>query len=160
MAPPLFNIVLVHPEIPSNTGNIGRSCVAWKCKLHLIGPLGFAINDKYLKRAGLDYWPHLEWIVYSGLEEFQEKTSKTGRNFYFSKTGDISFSTVGFQKQDWFWFGSETKGLPPHLLKKARVDDRLLKIPFPGPVRSLNLANAASIVMFEAYKQLREPFST
>lgn len=154
-SPFLFNVVLVEPEIPSNTGNIGRTCVGFLSFLHLVGPLGFEISDKRLKRAGLDYWPCLSYKVYPHWRHF-ESMVKGQRIFYFSTKGTQDMNTIRFQKGDWLVFGSETRGLSASLLKQAKHP--VLRIPFPGPVRSLNLANAVSIGVFEAFRQISSSF--
>ena len=150
---PLFNIVLVHPEIPSNTGNIGRTCVGFCSRLHLVQPLGFKINDKQLRRAGLDYWSNLEYEIYSGWADVQKKIVEK-RVFYLSTKGKKSIYRGCFKKGDWFVFGSESKGLGS-LLSSLKKED-VLTIPVPGPIRSLNLANAVSITIFEAYRQITQ----
>ncbi len=148
---PLINIVLVRPEIPYNTGNIGRTCVGYHSCLHLVKPLGFEISDRQLKRAGLDYWPDLNYRVYSHWEEM--KTQLVGqRVFYLSTKGQKSIYNCQFKRGDWFVFGSESKGLNfllPYLEQK-----QILAIPVPGPVRSLNLSNAVAMTVFEAYRQI------
>lgn len=148
-----LNIVLVRPEIPSNTGNIGRTCVGTGSTLHLVGPLGFEINNKQLKRAGLDYWHKLSFKIYTGWQDFYP-VLKNQRVFYFSTKGTLNLYEARFQKGDWLVFGSESRGLPKSLL---RTSTTVVKIPFPGPVRSLNLANAVSIGIFEAYRQIHHP---
>lgn len=147
----LFNVVLVHPEIPSNTGNIGRTCVGLSSRLHLVKPLGFEINDKQLKRAGLDYWPHLKYTVHSKWEDVQKQSSRE-RVFYLSTKGQKSIYDCRFKKGDWFVFGSESKGLGSLLFNLK--EEEVLTIPVPGSIRSLNLANAVSITIFEAYRQI------
>ncbi len=144
-----LNIVLVRPEIPSNTGNIGRTCVGTGSSLHLVGPLGFEINNKQLKRAGLDYWPRLSFKMYPGWESFRPFLKKQ-RVFCFSTKGTLNLYEARFQKGDFLIFGPESRGLPQALLAASTV----VKIPVPGPVRSLNLANAVSIGIFEAYRQI------
>ena len=143
--------MLVQPEIPSNTGNIGRTCVGICSCLHLVGPLGFQINDKQLKRAGLDYWPHLKYKIYSSWADIQYQLEGK-RVFYFSTKGTRSLYTARFQQGDWFIFGSESRGLGEHLLQQ--VSEKVLKIPVSGSIRSLNLSNAVSIVAFEAFRQI------
>ena len=150
---PLFHIVLVHPEIPSNTGNIGRTCVGYGCQLHLIEPMGFEINDRQLKRAGLDYWPDLKYEIYPDWQSIQSRL-KNKRVFYLSTKGEKKIYNSPFTKGDWFVFGSESKGLAG-LLRKVEPE-QLITIPMPGSVRSLNLANAVSITVFEAYRQISQ----
>ena len=145
-----FHITLVEPEIPSNTGNIGRTCVATNSKLQLVKPLGFKLEDKNLKRAGLDYWPHLKWEVFEGFEEWKKK-AKLERAFFFSVRGKKSLYECEIKKGDFLVFGKETKGLDPKILKE--FEEQSVRIPFSGPVRSLNLANAVSIALFEALRQ-------
>ena len=147
----LFNIVLVHPEIPSNTGNIGRTCVGLCSQLHLVKPLGFEINDKQLKRAGLDYWPYLKYKIHSKWEDVQ-KQFFSKRVFYLSTKGKKSIYNCRFEKGDWFVFGSESKGLGSLLLDLK--GEEVLTIPTPGSIRSLNIANAVGITIFEAYRQV------
>ena len=151
---PLFNVVLVHPEIPSNTGNIGRTCVGYCCRLHLVKPLGFEINDRQLKRAGLDYWPNLQYTIYPQWKDIQ-MVLKDKRVFYLSTKGQTSLYDCHFKREDWFVFGSESKGLGSLLLPLE--PEQIITIPTPGPIRSLNLANAVSITVFEAYGKVSQP---
>lgn len=151
---PMFNIVLVHPEIPSNTGNIGRTCVGYSSFLHLIEPLGFEINDKRLKRAGLDYWPNLNYALYSKWEDIQPQLINK-RVFYLSTKGKKSLYGSSFQYGDWFVFGSESQGLKS-ILSPLNLED-VLTIFVPGKIRSLNLANAVSITLFEAFRHISAP---
>ena len=146
-----FNIVLFEPEIPQNTGTIGRLAVSTDSKLHLIEPLGFSLEDKYLKRAGLDYWQHLAPDRYRNWQEFLEKNAPE-RMFFISTHGKKSFFDADFQPGDYLVFGKESAGLPATFHEKYH-DDMLL-IPMPGKFsRSLNLANAVSIVLYEALRQ-------
>lgn len=146
-----FNIVLVEPEIPQNTGNIVRTCAATGSVLHLVRPLGFETSDKYLKRAGLDYWYLTEIHYYNGIEELIEKHYK-GDNFYFLSTkGKIRHSDAKFKEGDFLVFGKETKGLPERLLEAHY--DRTLRIPMIEEARSLNLSNSVAIVLYEALRQ-------
>jgi tRNA (cytidine/uridine-2'-O-)-methyltransferase len=147
-----FHIVLVEPEIPNNTGNIGRTCVATNSKLHLVGKLGFEISDKYLKRAGLDYWKHVQLKHHPTWDEWQSEVPDSRRVFYFSTKGTRSYFDEKFQPGDWFVFGKETKGLDEKVLREN--DARVLTIPQFGPVRSLNVANAVAIVLYEAIRQV------
>ncbi len=151
----LFNIALVHPEIPNNTGNIGRTCVGLWSKLHLIEPLGFSMEDKYLKRSGLDYWPNLEHQNYPNWNEFKKSLPARDRVFLIETGSDNSFYDVKIQKGDYFIFGKETKGLPQEV--RDEYADRIFTIPFPGKVRSFNLANCVAMVMSEAFRQIRQP---
>ena len=149
----MFNVVLVCPEIPSNTGNIGRLCAAANSTLHLVGPLGFSLDDKYLKRAGLDYWNHLNLETYSNYLDWQ-KSVQSGNSFFFSAKAQKNFYDFQFKRGDFFVFGSETKGLGFEILKENQ--ERCFKIPMPGQVRSLNLSNAVSIVVYEAFRQFQQ----
>jgi tRNA (cytidine/uridine-2'-O-)-methyltransferase len=145
--------VLVEPEIPQNTGNIGRTCVALDSELHLVGQLGFEINDKNLKRAGLDYWQHLKWYHHQTLEDWMKHVSDPSRVFYFSAFAKKNYTRVEYQKGDWLVFGKETKGLDPQILQKNA--DRALLIPLLGPARGLNLATAVAIAAYEGVRQLK-----
>ncbi len=146
-----FNIVLVEPEIPPNTGSIARLCGATDTILHLVHPLGFSIDDKHLKRAGLDYWQHVRIINWPDLEKFLGGQDETKLHF-LSKKASRSYTEVAFQPGDFLIFGKETKGLPPEILQL--YPDRCLTIPMSNPhIRSLNLAQAAAIVLYEARRQ-------
>lgn len=147
-----FKVVLVEPEIPNNTGNIGRTCIGMWSELHLVEPLGFDIDDKAVKRAGLDYWPELELFRYENLECWLEQVSNPTRVFYFTTKVDRPFYDISFQQGDTFVFGKETKGLPEDLLKK--YPEQCVTIPFVGPIRSFNLSNAVSMVLSEGMRQL------
>ncbi|SMB94570.1 tRNA (cytidine/uridine-2'-O-)-methyltransferase [Desulfonispora thiosulfatigenes DSM 11270] len=149
----MFNIVLVEPEIPSNTGNIARTCAVTGCNLHLIKPLGFFIDDKSLKRAGLDYWDMLNVKVYENLDHFF-KENENG-NFYLATTkGSKNYTTKNYNKNDYFIFGKETKGLPVDVLK--RYPNNCIKIPMleNEKARSLNLANSVAVIIYEALRQI------
>ncbi len=147
---PFFNVTLFEPEIPNNTGNIGRTCVGANCQLHLVGKLGFEISDKELKRAGLDYWPNLVWKHHPSFEDFKKNIPDPSRVFYFSTKAKRSIFDQQFQRGDWLVFGPETKGLP-----RIMVDDaQALQIPQYGPIRSLNLANAVSVAVYEGIRQI------
>jgi tRNA (cytidine/uridine-2'-O-)-methyltransferase len=146
-----FNIVLVEPEIPPNTGNIARLCAATGSILHLVGRLGFAIDDKHLKRAGLDYWEHVAVHRWDTLEELQSSASQ-GRFFYLSTKVARSYLAAAFQPGDFLVFGRETRGLPEELLNAN--PDTCITIPMPANVvRSLNLSTSAGIVLYEALRQ-------
>lgn len=146
-----FNIVLVEPEIPQNTGNIVRSCAATGSALHLVRPLGFDTSDKYLKRAGLDYWHLTEIYYYDGIDELMDKFYN-GSNFYFLSTkGKIRHSDATFRDGDFLVFGKETKGLPKPLLEKHYGET--LRIPMISEARSLNLSNSVAVVLYEALRQ-------
>lgn len=146
--------MLIEPEIPQNTGNIGRTCVAARAELHLVGKLGFEIDDRQVKRAGLDYWPNLTWTHHATLEDWQAKVEDPSRVFYFSTKAEKVYSDVHYRTGDWLVFGKETKGLDPELLR--RNADRAVKIPLLGPARSLNLSTSVAIAAFEAIRQLGE----
>lgn len=149
---PLFKIVLLEPEIPQNTGNIGRTCVGLDCELHIIGPTGFEITDANLKRAGLDYWQHLTWFQYKSYEEWFSKVENPERVFYFSTKVKQTYFDVKYQRGDWLVFGKETKGLPPELIN-ANLK-QVVTIPQTGKVRSLNLATAVAISVYEGFRQV------
>jgi len=147
----MFNIVLFEPEIPQNTGNIGRLCVGLDATLHLIEPLGFSLEDKYMKRAGLDYWKHLNLKVYKNYSDFLEK-NKPERIFYFSKKAEKIYWDAEFEKGDFLVFGKETLGLPDEIVYNP--DNLVYKIPMLGKTRSLNLSNSVAIVSYEALRQV------
>lgn len=149
----LFRIVLVEPEIPQNTGNIGRTCVGTNCELHLIGPMAFEINDTQLKRAGLDYWQHLKWFYYENYQKWFESVQNKERVFYFTTKVKQSYFDVKYQPGDWLVFGKETKGLPPEIIQNNL--SQAVTIPQPGPVRSLNLATSVAIAAYEGFRQLK-----
>jgi len=146
-------VVLVHPQIPQNTGNIARTCAATGTELHLVAPLGFEISDRYLKRAGLDYWPYVKLHYHNSIEVFQAYARpKGGRWLGFSTQGSCSYVTCQYQSDDWLLFGSETQGLPVEVLATC---DQVLRIPMDQPaVRSLNLSVSAAVGLFEARRQL------
>lgn len=146
----MFNIVLVEPEIPQNTGNIARTCAATGCVLHLVKPLGFELSDKYLKRAGLDYWQYLDVKIW---ESFDELTAAypDGKFYYFTTKGRHRYDEAHIAKGDFLVFGKETKGLPEELL--IRHPDECLRIPMIGDLRSLNLSNSAAIAVYEGLRQ-------
>ncbi len=146
----MFNIVLVEPEIPQNTGNIARTCAATGSKLHIIKPMGFEIDDKKLKRAGLDYWHLLGVRYYEGIEDFFDKNPDV--NCYYSTTkAPNTYSDVKYSDGDYIFFGKETKGLPEELLYKN--EKNCIRIPMINEARSLNLSNAVAIVVYEALRQ-------
>jgi len=146
-----FQIVLIEPEIPPNTGNIARLCAATGAVLHLVGKLGFSIDDRYLKRAGLDYWDKVDLKQWDTLEQLQQQ-HPAGRFWYLStKVAKNCYVENIYQSGDFLVFGKETAGLPAELL--AANPDRCLTIPMPGKVRSLNLSNAAAVVLYEALRQ-------
>ena len=146
----MFHIVLVEPEIPHNTGAIGRLCLATGSTLHLVGPLGFSLEEKAVRRAGLDYWREVDQHSWTSLEELADAHPEA-RRFYLSTRGSRPYWEQNFAKGDFLIFGSETRGLPASLLDANA--DRTLTIPQKG-VRSLNLATAAGIVLYEGMRQL------
>jgi tRNA (cytidine/uridine-2'-O-)-methyltransferase len=148
----VFNIVLVEPEIPPNTGNIGRLCLATGSTLHLVKPLGFSIDDRTLKRAGLDYWKEVDVRLWDSFEDLCRSCKATARFFFLTTKSRRAYYDVSFSAGDFLVFGRETKGLREDLL--AAHPDDLLTIPMRG-TRSLNLATAVGIVLFEAMRQLR-----
>ena len=146
-----FHIVLIEPEIPPNTGNIGRLCAATGTHLHLVGKLGFSLDDKHMKRAGLDYWPEVKLHLWENLEQLQENNPE-GRFWYTSKKARKTHTTANFSAGDFLVFGKETKGLPDELIDNNI--DQTLRIPIFSPaVRSLNLANSAAIILYEGLRQ-------
>lgn len=153
MSVPNFRIVLVEPEIPQNTGNIGRTCVGTGSELHLIEPFGFEITDKNLKRAGLDYWQFLKWYKYPNFEAWLSTVEKPDRVFFFSTKASKSYYEIEYQPGDYLVFGRETRGLAPEIIEKFST--QLVKIPQYGPVRSLNVATAAAIALYEGLRQTK-----
>ena len=147
----MFNIVLVEPEIPQNTGNIVRTCAATGCKLHLVRPLGFEVSDKYLKRAGLDYWHFVDISFYDNIGELFAKFPE-GRFWFFSTKAARTHSDVQYREGDFLVFGKETKGLPEELLAKRY--DEAVRIPMIGGIRSLNLSNSVAVAVYEGWRQL------
>ena len=147
-----MNIVLHEPEIPSNTGNIGRTCVATGTVLHLIKPLGFSLDDKLLKRAGLDYWKDLDVRVYDNFQDFLEKNP--GAKVYMATTkAHRRYDEVAFKPDDFIMFGKETAGIPEEILVDHEED--CIRIPMNESIRSLNLANSAAVILYEALRQQR-----
>jgi len=147
----MFNVVLVEPEIPPNTGNVGRLCLATRSTLHLVGPLGFSLADRQLKRAGLDYWDEVDVREWSSLDELQQ-ANESARFFYLTTKAKLPYFEVTFRPSDFLVFGRETKGLPERVLSENR--ESCITIPMHG-TRSLNLATAVAIVLFEAMRQQR-----
>jgi tRNA (cytidine/uridine-2'-O-)-methyltransferase len=147
----MFHVVLVAPEIPPNTGNIGRLCVAAGATLHLVHPLGFQINDRELKRAGLDYWPHLKLREWSDWDAFAAACPAPNRCFFLTTKSSHNYLAQRFEPGDFLVFGRETRGLPERLL--AANPERNLTIPMAPEARSLNLATAVGIVLYEARRQ-------
>ncbi|MEM7593090.1 MAG: tRNA (uridine(34)/cytosine(34)/5-carboxymethylaminomethyluridine(34)-2'-O)-methyltransferase TrmL [Cyanobacteria bacterium P01_A01_bin.83] len=148
----MVRVVLVNPEIPPNTGNIARTCAATKTELHLVAPLGFEISDRYLKRAGLDYWPLVKLHYHEDLTAFRQvQQQQGGRLIGFSVRGSKNYLNCDYQATDWLLFGKETAGLPPQLMEAC---DEKLRIDMPEPkVRSLNLSVSVAIGLFEALRQ-------
>ncbi|WP_026893209.1 tRNA (uridine(34)/cytosine(34)/5-carboxymethylaminomethyluridine(34)-2'-O)-methyltransferase TrmL [Lacrimispora aerotolerans] len=145
-----MNIVLLEPEMPANTGNIGRTCVATGTKLHLIEPLGFKLTDKLIKRAGLDYWDKLDVTVYSDFQDFLDKNP--GAKIYMATTKGLHvYSDVTYEPDDYLMFGKESAGIPEEILLGNQ--DRCVRIPMWGDIRSLNLSNSVSIMLYEALRQ-------
>lgn len=151
-----MNIVLCQPQIPPNTGNIARLCVATKTRLHLVRPLGFSTDDAQLKRAGLDYWQFLEIYYYDDWEHFL-RSNPDASMYFFSKKAKHLYTQVGYQDSDFLVFGSETKGLSQEMLD--RYSERLCTIPMWGPTRSLNLSTSVGIALYEALRQVHRGFS-
>ena len=146
-----LNIVMVEPEIPQNTGNVARTCAATGARLHLVKPMGFEIDDKKLKRAGLDYWHLLDITYYESLDEFME-IHKDDTMFYFTTKAPRAYTEVDFPDDVYLLFGKETKGLPESLLAE-HYDDRCVRIPMIDEARSLNLSNAVAIATYEFLRQ-------
>jgi tRNA (cytidine/uridine-2'-O-)-methyltransferase len=147
-----MHIVLVEPEIPPNTGNIARLCAATRTHLHLIEPLGFKLDDAQLKRAGMDYWRHVEWHRWPDWAAFHQQLSPGARLWFIESNGPRLYSEAQFAPEDYLVFGRETAGLPKQLLKENH--DHWLRLPMFNPEsRSLNLSNCAAIVLFEALRQ-------
>jgi len=145
-----LNVVLVEPEIPQNTGNIARTCAAVGARLHLVKPLGFSVEDKYLKRAGLDYWSLLDITYYENINDFFNKNPNG--NFYYATTKAVNvYSEVTYPEDCFLVFGKETAGLPEELLKENK--ERCIRIPMVDEARSLNLSNSVAIVVYEALRQ-------
>ena len=148
----MFNVVLIEPEIPPNTGNIGRLCLATGSTLHLVKPLGFSTDDRELKRAGLDYWKEVDVRLWDSFADWERTIGPGARAFFLTTKSDRPYYDVRFRSGDYLVFGRETKGLPEALL--AAHPEELLTIPMQG-TRSLNLATAVAIVLFEAVRQQR-----
>ncbi len=145
-----MNIVLLEPELPANTGNIGRTCVANNARLHLIEPLGFKINEKALRRAGLDYWDKLDVTVYSDYEDFLRRNP--GAKIYMATTKARKvYTEVAYDPDCYLMFGKESAGIPEEILLEHQED--CVRIPMWGDIRSLNLSNSVSIVLYEALRQ-------
>ncbi|WP_167957084.1 tRNA (cytidine(34)-2'-O)-methyltransferase [Anaerosporobacter faecicola] len=146
----MFNIVLHEPEIPANTGNIGRTCVATGARLHLIGPLGFSLDEKQLKRAGLDYWKNLDVTVYDDFDDFMKK-NPNAKIFMATTKALHVYSDVHYDPDSYIMFGKESAGIPEDILLEHK--DTSIRIPMIGDIRSLNLSNSVAIVLYEAIRQ-------
>lgn len=150
----MMNVVLLEPELPSNTGNIGRTCVASGTRLHLIEPLGFKINEKALKRAGLDYWEKLDVRIYSDYRDFLEHNPDAPGKMYFATTkAHRVYSDVSYEPDCYLMFGKESAGIPEEIL--VEHEESCVRIPMWGDIRSLNLSNSVAIVLYEALRQNR-----
>lgn len=146
----MLNIVLYEPEMPANTGNIGRTCVATNTRLHLVEPCGFRINDKMIRRAGLDYWDKLDVTVYRDFEDFLERNK--GAKIYMATTKAArAYTDVNYEDDCYIMFGKESAGIPESILKEYQ--DTCVRIPMWGDIRSLNLSNSVAIVLYEALRQ-------
>lgn len=150
---PLCRVVLVEPLIPENTGNVARTCVGTGSELHLVRPLGFEITESRVKRAGLDYWPHLSWQEHDSLPAWQTAAAGVGRAWFVETDAKQSLYNVAFERGDWLVFGKETTGLGPAFI--AANEPRSVHLPMLGPVRSLNLSNAVAVVVFELLRQVQ-----
>ncbi|HYH68703.1 MAG TPA: tRNA (cytidine(34)-2'-O)-methyltransferase [Urbifossiella sp.] len=150
----MLHVALWEPEIPPNTGNVARLCAATGARLHLVGRLGFRLDDRSLKRAGLDYWPHVDWARHATLEEFEAAVA--GQRLWVVETpADVSYTRAAFADGDVLLFGSESKGLPSGV--RERHAARVVGVPMPtGAVRSLNLATTVGVVLYEALRQVHD----
>ena len=156
MATPLVHVVLHQPEIPANTGAVGRTCVAAGAKLWLVRPLGFQVTDRQLRRAGLDYWPHLEWEIVDDWRQLLDRLpAAADRSWFFSKTAERAYTDAPFREGDVLVYGSETQGLPRSLLEADPA--RSLRIPIRPEARSLNLSVSVGITVYEALRQIGPP---
>ncbi|MEE1003346.1 MAG: tRNA (uridine(34)/cytosine(34)/5-carboxymethylaminomethyluridine(34)-2'-O)-methyltransferase TrmL [Acutalibacteraceae bacterium] len=153
---PILNVVLVEPEIPSNTGNIVRTCAATGARLHIIKPMGFTPDDKKLKRAGLDYWKYMDITYYENLDDFFSKTDcNNAQYYYFTTKGRQTHSEVKYNDNCYLMFGKETAGLPEELLIKN--PERCVRLPMMGEIRSLNLSNTVCVGVYEVLRQWDYP---
>jgi tRNA (cytidine/uridine-2'-O-)-methyltransferase len=150
---PMFHVVLIEPEIPPNTGNIGRLCLGAGACLHLVRPLGFSLDDRALRRAGLDYWKDVQVTLWDSFEELRAAQPEEARFFFLTTKTRAAYWDVSFEPGDFLVFGRETKGLPEPLLEANA--GHCLTIPMSGKIRSLNLATSVGIVLFEAVRQLQ-----
>ncbi|MCX6985302.1 MAG: tRNA (cytidine(34)-2'-O)-methyltransferase [Lentisphaerae bacterium] len=149
----LFNIVLVKPEIPQNTGNIGRLCVNTDSRLHLIKPLGFSLDDKYIRRAGMDYWKHVDVVIYENVEDFFSRNAGS-RLYFFSTKGGKKYWDCPFERGSFLVFGNEGSGFPEEFYEKYM--GQMYTIPMPGKhARSMNLANAVAVALYEGMRKRR-----
>jgi len=148
-----LHVVLVEPEIPPNTGSIARLCAGTDTVLHLVEPLGFSLEDRYLKRAGLDYWPHVQLVVHPDLDHLSAAHPGL-RGFYATKAASRLYTEVRYRRGDFLFFGRETRGLPQALLAAHR--ESTIRLPQNGKIRSQNLANAVSAILYEAIRQLTQ----
>jgi tRNA (cytidine/uridine-2'-O-)-methyltransferase len=152
-----LHIVLVEPEIPANTGNISRTCAATGAHLHLVGPLGFSLSDRYLKRAGLDYWSAVKLNTYDSFAQLQ--AALAGRRMFLATTKSSQwYTSFSYQDEDVFVFGKETAGLSAEIL--ALYPETRIRLPMTGDVRSLNVSNAVAVVAYEAFRQIQFPGMT
>ena len=147
---PWLNVVLFQPEIPQNTGNIGRTCVALEAKLWIVRPTGFRLDDRALERAGLDYWQYLDWEVVDSWD-CMARVLDPQRAWFFTKFGERQYTDVRFESGDWLIFGTETSGLPESI--RMAYASQCLRLPMTGPVRSLNLSVAAGVAAYEVFRQ-------
>lgn len=147
----MLNVVLIEPEIPPNTGNIGRLCLAAGARLHLVGPLGFSLDDRALKRAGLDYWPEVDLVLWDSFGELRQSAEDDTGFFFLTTKSDRPYWDATFSANDYLVFGSETRGIPRYLLVESEAQS--LTIPQKSG-RSLNLATSVGIVLYEAVRQL------
>ena len=152
---PRLHVVLVEPEIPPNTGNIARLCVAAGARLHLVGPLGFSLDEKHLKRAGMDYWERCDWKYWESFANLRSCAEAGARFFFLTTRSDVPYWNARFRPGDHLVFGRETKGLADSLLEANR--ESCLTIPMREGTRSINLATAAGIVLYEAVRQIGSP---
>ena len=150
---PIINIVMIEPEIPQNTGNVARTCAATGARLHLVGPMGFKIDDKKLKRAGLDYWQYLDITYYDSIDDFFAKNS--GQFYYFTTKARNVYSDVEYPDNCYLLFGKETRGLPEELLLQNK--DNCVRLPMIENARSLNLSNTVAIATYEVLRQWNFP---
>lgn len=148
----MLNIVLHEPEIPANTGNIGRTCCATGTRLHLIEPMGFKINEKSVKRAGLDYWDKLDVIIYESYDEFVEK-NKDAKIYYATTKAPHSYDEVSYEEDCFIMFGKESAGIPESIL--VNNEETCVRIPMNPDIRSLNLSNSVAVILYEALRQNR-----